>query len=136
MPMQSVLDLYEYAQEHQIRVDELDTGIGSFCIKRSQYAAIVMDSSEQRTEAETKADLAHELGHCETGSFYNIHSKLELRGKLERRADVWAIRQLVSEDELHQAVMEGNYEIWQLADYFDLPEPFMRKVVAYYEGIE
>ena len=38
---------------------------------------------------------AHELGHCETGSFYNRYAKLDVRQQHENRADKWAIRRLV-----------------------------------------
>ncbi len=134
--MQSVLDLYQFAEEHNIRIDSMKTGSGSLCIKRPGYSAVLLDSSEAKSEPQAKVELAHEIGHCETGSFYNIHSKLEVRGKLERRADVWAIRALVTPEELHEAVRLGNYEIWQLAEYFNIPEDFMQKIVAYYEGIE
>jgi len=34
--------------------------------------------------------LAHELGHCECGAFYNRYSPFDLVGKHERRADCWA----------------------------------------------
>lgn len=134
--MLDVLDLYCLAEEEQIRIDEFHTGVGSFCLKRGNSCAIALDTSRRRTEAEKKVDLGHELGHCETGSFYNVQTKFEVRGKMERRANIWAIQKLVSADELHRAVSEGNTELWQLAEYFDLPEDFMEMAVAYYKGIE
>ncbi len=32
--------------------------------------------------------------------------------------------------------MRGNVEIWELAEYFDLPQDLMEQIVNYYEGIE
>lgn len=80
--------------------------------------------------------LAHELGHCVRGAFYNRYSAVDCKSRHERRANVWAYRKLVSEDELHEAVMRGNVEIWELAEYFDLPQDLMEQIVNYYEGIE
>lgn len=39
---------------------------------------------------------------------------------------------LFSKDELAEAVAEGNTEVWQLAEYFDVTEDFMHKTVCWY----
>ena len=76
---------------------------------------------------------AHEMGHCITDSFYAGYSPLEKRAKHEYRADKWAINYLIPFDALCQAVSEGNCELWQLAEYFDVGEPFVEKAIAYHE---
>ena len=76
--------------------------------------------------------LAHEMGHIETNSFYNVHSPLDVRQKHENRANKWAIKQLITEEELDEAVANGHTEVWDLADYFDVTEEFMRKAVCLY----
>ncbi|MFZ2537990.1 MAG: ImmA/IrrE family metallo-endopeptidase [Oscillospiraceae bacterium] len=83
-----------------------------------------------------KACLAHELGHCETGSLYNEYTPFDIIDKHERTANKWAIEKLVTEDELHDAVRMGYSEMWELAEYFDIPQEFMQKIVYYYEGLE
>lgn len=86
---------------------------------------------------ESRADelvaLAHELGHCETGSFYNKYALLDIRAKHERRADKWAIKKLVPRDELINALSKGYIEIYELAEYFEVTEDFMRKALEFYE---
>lgn len=93
---------------------------------------ILMDCSLVHNEVKEKTCLAHEMGHCMTGSFYNPYSELDIRKKHENKADKWAIQHLVSKDELEEAVIEGNTEIWQLAGYFDVTEDFMRKAICWY----
>ena len=84
------------------------------------------------TTAEEKVLLAHELGHCMTGAFYNQYSKLDIREKHERRADKWAIKKLIPVDELKRAVKSGRESRYELAEYFNVTEDFMQKAMEYY----
>ena len=79
-----------------------------------------------------RVHLSHELGHCVTGSFYNIHATVDHRQRHENRADKWAIKQLVPVKALDDAVAEGCTELWALAERFGVTESFMRKAVCYY----
>lgn len=87
----------------------------------------VLDSDRQR-----RVHLAHELGHCFTGSFYNRHTALDLRRKHENRADKWAIETLISPEELDEAIAGGCTDLWSLAEHFGVTEAFMKKVVCWY----
>lgn len=91
-----------------------------------------MDPFEIETTAEERVHLAHELGHCETGSFYNAYSSLEIRAQKEIRADRWAFSRLVPICELNSVIESGIDELWDLAEYFDVTEDFMLKAVEYY----
>ena len=77
--------------------------------------------------------LAHELGHCEYGGFYNRYSKYDIRAKAERRADKWAFAKLVPYGRLMQAVRHGIAEVWELAELFDVSCEFMQRAVDYYK---
>lgn len=79
-----------------------------------------------------RSGLAHELGHCETGSFYNQYAALDVRQRHENRADKWAIWHLVPEDALDQAVADGYTDLPSLAEHFCVTVPFMRKAVCWY----
>lgn len=93
---------------------------------------IGMDPSVMDAGCEERVHLSHELGHCITGSFYNIHAAVDHRRRHENRADKWAIQQLISVDDLDEAVAEGCTELWALADRFQVTEDFIRKAVCYY----
>ena len=90
---------------------------------------IGIDPFEIDTTAEERVHLAHEIGHCETHSFYNAYSPLEIREKQEARADRWAVLRLVPVCELTEALTHGINEIWALAEHFDVTEEFMRKAI-------
>lgn len=134
-------DLYSLAHECGIPIDEnCPEAIISMSVKLPGgmkvigLSKFVKPTEDSPKKPYTKLEcLAHELGHCMTDSFYAGYSPLEKRAKHEYRADKWAINYLIPFDALCQAVSEGNRELWQLAEYFDVGEPFVEKAIAYHE---
>lgn len=106
---------------------------GSMCIQsESNRCYIGLDYGVLWNEAEKRVHLAHELGHCKTGAFYNRWAALDVRQKHEHRADRWAIEAMIPEQEFDDAVVSGHTEIWDLAEYFGVTVDFMRKAVCWY----
>lgn len=133
--MTDVIDLYNYAESQGI-------GVFWFSMGRAEsisYQApdgdcyIAMDPRHLYTLANEKTRLAHEIGHCATGSFYNRYATCDIREKHEHRADKWAIEATVPWDELHNAIAEGHTEPWDLADYFGVTEDFIKKAICWYK---
>lgn len=93
---------------------------------------IGMDPFQIETDAEERVHLAHELGHCETGSFYNVYSPLDIREKQEQKADRWAVARLVPAEEFERVLECGTVEIWELAEYFNVTEDFILKAAEIY----
>ena len=143
------LELYRYAEQQNIDVDwvsmELATSL-SVPLPGGQYAIAInpwkMDSLSMETVC-----LAHELGHCETGSFYNPYAVCDVRRKHENRADKWAIaqtvpasaladkraiRRLVPRAEYEDALADGCTTISALAERFGVTPEFMKKAVCLY----
>ena len=88
----------------------------------------------QATQADEAVHLAHELGHCFTGSFYNRYAAIEYRQKLEHQADKWAIEILIPPEQYAAAIEAGCTEVWQLAELFGVTEDFARKAVCWYQN--
>ncbi|MDO4943723.1 MAG: ImmA/IrrE family metallo-endopeptidase [Ruminococcus sp.] len=130
--MMKCAELYGFAENRDILVinGRLKKS-PSMSISDNGFYSIIIDNRQIRSNAEETVIAAHEIGHCETGAFYNEHS-LELRSRMEYRADKWAIKKLVPEDELIKAFKCGILEIWELAEYFDVTEDFMIKVCEFY----
>ena len=59
---------------------------------------------------------------------------MDERGRREQRADRWAIKKLLPFEEMKAAITQGNTEIYELADYFTLPEDLIRQAIDYYTG--
>ena len=127
--------LYRQAELQGIPIFTLDIPEnGSMCIQTDLRCYIGIDYSVLVDEASQRVHLAHELGHCETGAFYNRWTALDIRQKHENCADKWAIKKLVPKDELDKAVENGHTEIWDLAEHFNVTEDFMRKAVCWYKN--
>ena len=126
--------LFKEAQDSNIPIMYLSIPEnGSMCIQSdSQKCYIGMDYGVLKNEADKRVHLAHELGHCKTGSFYNRWAAMDIRQKHEHRADKWAIEKIIPVDELDKAVADGYTEMWELADRFGVTEDFMRKAVCWY----
>ncbi len=90
---------------------------------------IGIDYDQIHTSAEEKRKLAHEIGHCVKGAFYNRYSKLDLISKHEYSADKWACETLLPKTEMQTAFENGYVEVWQLAEYFDVPEELVKKAL-------
>lgn len=127
------LDLYAYAERRNIDVDWIPMRRAtSLSVPLGDGYAIALDPWKLGTLAQETVCLAHELGHCETGSFYNRYAALDVRQQHENRADKWAIRRLVPENALDAAMADGCDTIPALADRFDVTEAFMRKAICWY----
>lgn len=132
--MMKLFDLYHFAEQQNIGVLSYPMPHnGSMSVMTEDGSCYVgMDESVMDGCANEQVHLAHELGHCATGAFYNRYSPFDLRQKHERKADAWAIRQLVPEAELMEAVCAGITELWDLAELFDVTNEFMHKAVQFY----
>lgn len=136
--MRTTLSLYRLAERKNIPVERFPAPeTGSLCIATpSGRNYICLDPAAIETECDERVHLAHELGHCCTGSFYNRYAARDLRQKHENHADRWAIKKLVPKDELEAAIASGLIDSWELADYFNVTEPFIIKAVAYYKMLD
>ena len=126
--------LYDLARQQNIEVlthPLPQTGSLSVMLEGGR-CCVGLDRSVCDGATQERVHLSHELGHCVTGSFYNIYAAVECRQRHENRADKWAISTLIPVEDLDEAVAQGCTEIWELAERFQVTEEFMRKTVCYY----
>lgn len=127
----TLVDLYIRAEEKGIEVD--DVPMREVVAASFPEGWIAIDTAKIETYSEEKVILAHEIGHCETGSFYNVYSSFDERGKHECRANKRSYEILVPRDELKKAINDGITEIWELAGFFEVPYEFMYKAAEYWK---
>lgn len=122
-------DLYRKAEEMNIQVIRCSMNSLQAVSTPDNFIGIDPDKLGDREEL---VCLAHEMGHCVTGSFYTSDTPIPARARLEQRADRWAIRQLVPLEELN-VLLQGGVRRWdEAAEHFQVTEDFMRKAVAFY----
>ena len=74
--MTTLLDMYNIAEQNDISVDCIDLVRyeSLSLIDRDGDCYVAIDPIILRSEREEKVKLAHELGHCMEGAFYNQYS--------------------------------------------------------------
>lgn len=122
--------LYERAWNEGIEIDEVP--MRELRAVSFPEGWIAIDSSKFESMVELKCELAHEIGHVETGSFYNIYSPYCLKSQCEFRANKRAASILMPYDEVVQALRQGYGTVWALADYFDVTEEFAEMALGIY----
>lgn len=95
-------------------------------------SAVCLDISTLYSESRRVTMLAHELGHIQTGALYTADASQIVRAQAETRARRWAIRRLISRDEIDELIRGGYTEPWQMADKIGLPEETIREALNYY----
>ena len=89
--------------------------------------AVFLDTCKIDSIADEICTMAHEYGHCKTGSTHSVYSPFDLVCKHEYKADKWAVHEYIKFEEYQQAIQDGYTEVWQLADRFNVTEDFIRR---------
>lgn len=124
--------LYELARQENIQVLTFPLRENGSMSVMTERGACFIGMDPSISGSRERVHLAHELGHCVTGSFYNIYATVDSRRRHENRADKWAVKQLIPVEALDDAIAQGDTQLWQLAERFGVTEEFIKKAVTYY----
>lgn len=126
-------DLYDYAEDHGIETDYFNTKYApALSVLIDGEMCIAINPAMIESTADEKVKLAHEIGHCAAGGFYDKLSPWDVVARCENRANKWAIKKLVPKDELETAIKRGNMNLWELSEKFNVTEDFIRKAMLFY----
>ena len=126
-------ELFRIADESKISIEYERLPLNESISAQIEGACfVIMDHTLTGNSASARVHLAHEIGHCITGSFYNPRARLDVRQKHENTAEKWAIEHTITVDELDDAIASGFCEYWQLAERFGVTEDFVKKTVCWY----
>ena len=93
---------------------------------------IAMNTDQLKSKAEELCHLAHEIGHIETGSFYQLGADSVTIRKAESAANRYAVNLLISKERLDKFAQNGYVTPWQVAEHFGVTEDFAQKAIRYY----
>lgn len=126
-------DFYTYCRNNEIDVIPYN-GIPSpgATIRDGDCYAIFLDFTKVRSTRLLKGVCCHELGHAATGALHKIASPYELVERSEYRANRWAAEHFLTQEDFRDAFAEGYRELWQLAEFFDLPEEDVKNALTYW----
>lgn len=124
-------NLYEIAKAKNIEIDYADLQKNkalSVEVKGRDYIAL---SNNIKNSKDERSALAHELGHCITGSFYFVGASKIDRCRAEYKATKWALLNCVPKYELIELLKAGLNK-WEIADYFNVNEDLVSLAFTYY----
>ncbi|SCL87899.1 ImmA/IrrE family metallo-endopeptidase [Sporanaerobacter sp. PP17-6a] len=122
-------DLFEEAEKQGIRLFE-NNFIGK--LKGLYTDNTITINASIETNAEKKCILAEELGHYCT-SYGDILDQSNIKNrKQEKRARGWAYQRLASIKDLIRAFKNGCQNMYEIAEYLDVSEPFLKEAIDYY----
>lgn len=131
--MFEISDFYDYCTRHQVDVIPYDRCPQPGATIRDQaYYAVFLDFSKICSTRLLRGVCLHELGHVATGALHKIDSPYELVERSEHRAIRWAAEHFLNAEAFQEAFRAGCTELWQLAEYFDLPEADVQSALDYW----
>jgi Zn-dependent peptidase ImmA (M78 family) len=127
-----MIEIYEELQKQGVSLYMWDFPEKAAVIEVDNQYAIFMDHDMIDSIAEETVVIAHECGHIATGSTHKVSSPYDLIEKHEYKANAWAIKKLLPFPKMKEAMKLGFVEPYELAEYFCLPENFIKKAFNYY----
>lgn len=94
--------------------------------------AIFLDFTKIRSTRLLRGICCHEMGHAATGAVHKVDSPFELAARSEYRANRWSAQHFMTETAFREAFAAGYTELWQLSEYFDLPERDIQQALTYW----
>ena len=131
--MFEISDFYHYCKNHQVDVIPYDgCPKPGATIRDAGFYAVFLDFTKIHSMRFLRGVCYHELGHIATGALHKVDSPYELAERSEHRAIRWAAETYLTEDAFREAYAAGCTELWQLEEYFDLPEADIRAALRYW----
>ncbi len=131
--MFEIADFYHYCREHQVDVIPFDRcPQPAATVRDGGHYGVFLDFSKIRSTRLLRGVCLHEMGHIATGALHKVDSPFELVERSESRAIGWAAETFLPEHAFRTAFSAGYTELWQLAEYFDLPETDIAAALTYW----
>ena len=131
--MFELTDFYRYCREHHIDVIPFDRCPQPAATVRDQGVyAVFLNFSQIPSSRFLRGVCYHELGHLATGALHKVDSPHERVARSECRAIGWSARVYLTQERFREAFAAGYTELWQLAEYFDLPEQDIQAALSYW----
>ena len=132
--MFEISDFYTYCAEHGVDViPYFGCPQPGATVRDEGYYAVFLDFSKIQSTRLLRGVCCHELGHAATGALHKIDSPYELVERSEYRAARWVAEHYLTEEAFRTAFADGLTELWQLSEYFDLPESTISDALTYWK---
>lgn len=126
-------DFYRYCRGSRVDVIPfLGMPAPGATVRDGEDHAIFLDFSKIRSTRQLRGVCMHEQGHVATGALHKVSSPYETAQRSEYRAHRWTAEHCLTREEFQSAFRAGCRELWELAEYFDLPERDVQNALTYW----
>lgn len=126
-------DFYSYCKDNRITIIPFANAPSKGITMRDRdLYAIFLDFTQIRSTRLLKGVCYHEIGHAATGALHKVDSPFETVERSEYRANRWSAETFLTVEDFQEAFAAGYTELWQLSEYFDLPEADVFKAYCYW----
>lgn len=124
---------YDYCRQNDVIVLPYDGAPApGTTIRDGRQYAIFLDFTQIRSTRLLRGVCCHELAHAATGALHKVASPYELWERSEYRANRYMAQKYLPPQAFQEAFSAGCRELWQLAEYFDLPEDDIKNALTYW----
>ena len=132
--MFEISDFYGYCRQNKIDIiPYMGCPQPAATIRDRGEYAVFLDFSKICSTRLLRGVCYHELGHVATGALHKVDSPYELVERSEYRAKRWAAQHYMTAEDFREAFAAGCRELWQLAEYFDMPEQDVQAALTYWQ---
>ena len=132
--MFEISNFYDYCRKNQVDVIPYAGCPQPGATVRDQgYYAVFLDFTKISSTRALRGVCCHELGHAATGALHKLDSPFELVERSEYRAARWVAENYLTAEMFQAAFRAGYTELWQLSEYFDLPEDCVASALTYWK---
>jgi hypothetical protein len=125
--------IYEKLDRDNIRIFPFGVdGIKAVTIEVDDIYGIFLNKNEIESSDEEFCVLAHEYGHCKSGSTHKLYSPFDVICRHEYRADRKSISDFLPFEKIVTALENGCQTIYEVSNYLDMPEEFVSKAIRHY----
>ncbi len=124
---------YDFCKENGVQVIPFD-GIPQpgATIRDGDRYAIFLDFTKIRSTRLLRGVCCHEMSHVATGALHRANSPFESVERSEHRANRYIAQKFLTEKAFRKAFAAGHTELWQLEEYFDLPQRDVEQALRYW----
>ncbi len=131
--MFEISDFYDYCKRNRVDVIPYrGCPQAGATVRDAGYYAVFLDFGKIQSTRLLRGVCCHELGHIATGALHKVDSPYELVERSEYRAARWTAEHFLTEEAFREAFAAGYTELWQLCEYFDLPEGCIADALTYW----
>jgi len=124
---------YEYCRRNRVDVIPYDGAPApGTTIRNGDLYAVFLDFSQIRSTRLLRGVCCHEMAHAATGALHKVYSPYEMWERSEYRANRYMAQKYLTPQDFRDAFRGGCRELWQLAEYFDLPENDVKNALTYW----